>query len=83
MGGRHRRANAFARRAVDQLDRGTTNFRRADDILLITDPSNPENRDFYERYGRSQRLSLETNGREMPFGIFAPAPLRRRGLANR
>lgn len=64
------RANSFARRAVDQLDRSSPNYRRADDILLITDPSNPENRRFYER-SRGQRLSVETSGREMPFGDFS------------
>ncbi|MBY9068533.1 M48 family metalloprotease [Hyphomonas sp. WL0036] len=65
------RANSFARRAVDQLDRGTPNFRRADDILLITDPNNPENREYYQRSGRGQRLSLEVSGRDMPFGDFS------------
>lgn len=72
------RANAFARRAVDQLQRGTPNYRRADDILLITDPNNPDNRVFYERYsrnqGRGQRLSLETGNRDMPFGDFSRSP---------
>jgi hypothetical protein len=28
------------------------NYRRADDILLITDPNNPDNRDFYNRVAR-------------------------------
>lgn len=65
------RANSFAHRAVDQLERGTPNYRRADDILLITDPSNPENREYYQRQNRGQRLSIETNGREMPFGDFS------------
>ncbi|WP_321491177.1 M48 family metalloprotease [uncultured Hyphomonas sp.] len=46
------RANIFAHRARDQLDRNTVNYRRADDILLITDPSNPDNRDFYDRAAR-------------------------------
>ena len=46
------RANMFAHRARDQLQRDTVDYRRADDILLITDPSNPDNRDFYERVGR-------------------------------
>lgn len=65
------RANSFARRAVASLEKGTTTYRRADDILLITDANNPDNRVFYERYGRSSRLSLETSGREMPFGDFS------------
>ena len=46
------RANIFAHRAREQLERNTVNYRRADDILLITDPSNPDNRDFYERVSR-------------------------------
>ena len=46
------RANMFAHRARDQLQRDTVDYRRADDILLITDPSNPDNRDFYERASR-------------------------------
>ena len=46
------RANIFAHRARDQMERNTVNYRRADDILLITDPSNPDNRDFYDRVGR-------------------------------
>ncbi|MEZ5998940.1 MAG: M48 family metalloprotease [Hyphomonas sp.] len=56
------RANMFAHRAVEQLDKNTVNYRRADDILLITDPSNPDNRDFYDRMGRGQRLSLSVSG---------------------
>ena len=46
------RANIFAHRARDQLQRDTVDYRRADDILLITDPSNPDNRDFYDRMSR-------------------------------
>ncbi|MEX1251239.1 MAG: M48 family metalloprotease [Hyphomonas sp.] len=65
------RANAFAKRASQSLDKGSTNYRRADDIVLITDPSNPDNRVFYERYGRGSRLSLETSGRTLPFGDFS------------
>ncbi|MBK8200523.1 MAG: M48 family metalloprotease [Acidobacteria bacterium] len=65
------RANSFAHRAVQSLEKGTTSYRRADDIMLITDPNNPDNRQFYERYGRSSRLSLETSGRDMPFGDFS------------
>ena len=52
------RANTFAHRAVQRLDPGTTNYRRADDILLVTDPNNPDNREFYDRYGRGSRFSL-------------------------
>ncbi len=70
------RANAFARRAVQSLDKSTTNYRRADDILLITDPSNPDNRAFYDRYRRGSNFSLHTAGRDMPFGDFS-APGRR------
>jgi len=65
------RANAFARRAVQVLEKGSTSYRRADDILLITDPSNPDNRAFYERYGRASRLSVESSERTMPFGDFS------------
>ena len=46
------RANIFAHRARDQLQRDTVDYRRADDIMLITDPSNPDNRDFYNRISR-------------------------------
>lgn len=46
------RANIFAHRARDQLQRDTVDYRRADDILLITDPNNPDNRDFYQRASR-------------------------------
>jgi predicted Zn-dependent protease len=46
------RANIFAHRARDQLERNTVDYRRADDILLITDPNNPDNRDFYNRAAR-------------------------------
>lgn len=46
------RANIFAHRALDQLERNTVDYRRADDILLITDPNNPDNRDFYNRMAR-------------------------------
>lgn len=65
------RANAFARRAVQALDKSTTNYRRADDILLITDPANPDNRAFYDRYRRGSNFSLQTAGRDMPFGDFS------------
>ncbi|MCA8903078.1 MAG: M48 family metallopeptidase [Hyphomonas sp.] len=53
------RANMFAHRAVEQLEHNTVNYRRADDILLITDPNNPDNRDFYDRVSRGPRLSLD------------------------
>ena len=46
------RANIFAHRAREQLERNTVDYRRADDILLITDPNNPDNRDFYRRVSR-------------------------------
>lgn len=52
------RANMFAHRAVDQLERGTPNYRRADDILLVTDPNNPDNRQFYERARPLNQLSF-------------------------
>jgi predicted Zn-dependent protease len=52
------RANGFARRAVGELKPGTTAYRRADDILLITDPSNPDNRKIYQRSQRRPRLSV-------------------------
>jgi predicted Zn-dependent protease len=50
------RANAFARRAVADLKTGTPDYRRADDILVITDPSNPDNRRQYRRAGQGPRL---------------------------
>ncbi len=65
------RANAFARRAAQSMDKSSNNYHRADDIMLITDPSNPDNRVFYERYGRGSRLTLETQNRSMPFGDFS------------
>ena len=65
------RAHMFAKRAVDQLERGTTNHRRADDIVLITDPSNPDNREFYQRRDRTQRMSITVGERDMPFGDFS------------
>lgn len=46
------RANAFAGRAIKELERGTPLFRRASDILAITDPRLPENRDIYRRTQR-------------------------------
>ncbi len=52
------RANTFARRAVQQLEPDTTNYRRADDILLVTDPNNPDNRDFYDRMRRRAGFSM-------------------------
>jgi predicted Zn-dependent protease len=69
------RANAFAGRAVRDLDRGTTTFRRADDILLITDPSNPDNRPYYERVRRAPRLTTDMSHQGMTvlnFGNDSP-----------
>ena len=63
------RANSFAGRAVEQLEPGTPVYRRADDILLITDPANPDNRVFYER--RGPRMAAAVSGREMRFGDFS------------
>ncbi|MEM1106369.1 MAG: M48 family metalloprotease [Pseudomonadota bacterium] len=45
------RANAFAGRARNELPAGTPLYRRASDILAITDPRLPENRNFYRRFG--------------------------------
>lgn len=42
-------ANSFAGRAVRDLTPGTPDFRRASDILAITDPRLPENRAIYDR----------------------------------
>lgn len=52
------RANAFAHRAVRQLEPGTTTYRRADDIMLVTDPNNPDNRVFYDRMRRRAGFSF-------------------------
>jgi predicted Zn-dependent protease len=57
------RANGFARRAVQSLEKGTITYRRADDILLITDPSNPDNKPYYDRYKRPNRIALEAGPR--------------------
>lgn len=65
------RANAFARRAVDGLERGNPTFRRADDILVITDPSNPDNQAYYDRYRPNRRratLSIQADTERPPFG---------------
>lgn len=43
------RAHVFARRGRDSFDRGSTLWRRADDIVAITDPALEENRRIYER----------------------------------
>ena len=43
------RANRFAHFAVQSLEPGTPDYRRADDILLVTDANNPDNRDMYRR----------------------------------
>lgn len=45
------RANAFAGRAIQDLTRQTPLYHRASDILAITDPRLPENRDIYRRRG--------------------------------
>jgi len=57
------RANGFARRAVQSLEKGTITYRRADDILLITDPGNPDNKPYYDRYKRPNRIALEARPR--------------------
>ena len=41
--------------AVQSLEPGTPDYRRADDILLVTDANNPDNRDMYRR---NRRFSL-------------------------
>ena len=46
------RANAFAGRARQDLEANTPLYRRASDILAITDPRLPENRGFYRRNPR-------------------------------
>ncbi len=46
------RANVFAGRAIKDLERGTPLFRRASDIMAITDPRLPENQDVYRRQQR-------------------------------
>lgn len=43
------RANVFAGRAIGDLERNTPLFRRASDIMAITDPRLPENRNAYRR----------------------------------
>lgn len=53
------RAHSFARRARDDLERGTPRWRRADDIVAITDPSLEENRRAYERAGQRRVGSLQ------------------------
>lgn len=66
------KANSFARRAVQDLERDTPAFRRADDILLITDPSNPDNQAYYRRSQR--RISPALAERDMRFGDFSRIP---------
>lgn len=46
------RANAFAGRAIQDLERNTPDWRRASDIMAASDPRLPENRDFYRRTQR-------------------------------
>ena len=70
------RANGFARRAVQSLEKGTITYRRADDILLITDPSNPDNKPYYERYRRPSRIGLDIGARPAS-GLDFSAPGRR------
>ncbi|MEO0465079.1 MAG: M48 family metalloprotease [Pseudomonadota bacterium] len=43
------RANVFAGRAIGDFDRNTPLFRRASDIMAITDPRLPENQAIYRR----------------------------------
>lgn len=54
------RANMFAGRAIQDLPKGTPVYRRADDILLITDPSNPDNRRAWRRTRDGQRIGFYT-----------------------
>lgn len=42
-------AQAFSRRAMNNLDRGTPLRRRAEDIAAVTDPRLPENKRYYRR----------------------------------
>lgn len=68
------RANGFARRAVQSLEKGTITYRRADDILLITDPSNPDNKPYYERYKRPNRIALDAQPRRKTGLDFSVRP---------
>ena len=47
----YQRAHIFARRALDDLPRGTSQARRANDIRNVTDPALPENEPYWRRRG--------------------------------
>ncbi|RAN31758.1 M48 family metalloprotease [Hyphomonas pacifica] len=53
------RANRFAHFAVQSLEPGTPDYRRADDILMVTDANNPDNRDMYRRRGPGFSLTVQ------------------------
>lgn len=47
----YQRAHIFARRALEDLPRGTSDARRANDIRNVTDPALPENEVYWRRRG--------------------------------
>lgn len=47
----YQRAHIFARRALEDLPRGTSQSRRANDIRNVTDPALPENEAYWRRRG--------------------------------
>ena len=49
--GDYQRAHIFARRAIEDLEDGTSEARRANDIRNVTDPALPENQDYWRRRG--------------------------------
>lgn len=49
--GDYQRAHIFARRAIEDLEEGTSEARRANDIRNVTDPALPENQDYWRRRG--------------------------------
>ncbi len=49
--GDYPRAHIFARRAIEDLEEGTSQSRRANDIRNVTDPALPENQDYWRRRG--------------------------------
>lgn len=49
--GDYQRAHIFARRAIEDLEDGTSQARRANDIRNVTDPALPENQDYWRRRG--------------------------------
>lgn len=49
--GDYPRAHIFARRAIEDLEEGTSQARRANDIRNVTDPALPENQDYWRRRG--------------------------------